>query len=290
MVLKGPALIRSVYPSPSLRPYNDLDLVVRPTDEEAVTASVIANGFTEVPDEIEIAEAARLRHVQEYTGYQRRFATPGGYIHLDLHLEPLQLGLEPVDEMGRWQRSLPAPGLLGMRMLVAEDQIVQLCVHALKHGYSRLIWLKDMDLLLRAERNRLDWALVESIAHREGLSGAVWYTLHLLTLLLDSPVPESVLRGLRPSLLIQALYQRIWPVDRVRAMQGRMHRRAVQFRPADAWRGSIPSLLLMGRRRARTRVALRAGLARLAWRKALVSPEHRTRVLQDGRLAAGHRE
>jgi hypothetical protein len=32
-------------------------------------------------------------------------------------------------------------------MLAPEDQVVQLDVAALKHGYRRLIWLKDVDVL-----------------------------------------------------------------------------------------------------------------------------------------------
>jgi hypothetical protein len=135
-------------------------------------------------------------------------------------------------------------------MLAAEDQVVHLSVHAQKHGFSRLIWLKDLDLLLRQQH--IDWNIVRDVAHREGVAASVWYALELTRTLLGTPLPAAALRW-QPSLATRLLYAAVWPARRVTGLQGFLRRRAVQFVPADSWRGMLPSLLLMGRRSARVR-------------------------------------
>jgi hypothetical protein len=144
-------------------------------------------------------------------------------------------------------------------MLAPCDQIVHLAVHAHKHGYRRLIWLKDLDLLVRSPR-RIDWDLVVSTALREGVDGPVWYALSVTRELLHTPLPPGLLARLAPALLIRVIYRWIWPRRRLARLQGRSHWRAVQFEPGSL-RGMLPSLLLLGRRGHRGRVVLNAVLA-----------------------------
>jgi hypothetical protein len=129
-------------------------------------------------------------------------------------------------------------------------------VHAHKHGFSRLIWLKDLDLLLRARAHCLDWRLAVSVARREGVTASLWYSLYLSSLILGTAVPPAALQALRPRRWLQALYRLAWPPEPIAALRGRMRRRGVQFRGADSWRGMLPGLLFMGRRPARTSVGL----------------------------------
>ncbi len=264
IVLKGPALARTIYPTAALRTYDDLDLLVQLQDEARAVDALMHCGYTEMPDEAEDAWHARAGDVAGAAAYHRRFFAPGLPALVELHTDPLQLGLAPACEDERWQRSQPLPGMSGLCMLGPEDQAVQLSVHAHKHGYSRLIWLKDLDLLLRAEQGRMNWPLVEAVARREGVSASVWYALRLAALLFDAPLPPTAERSLRPWLPIRTLYRYIWPIGDVLALSGAMHRRAVQFRPADAWRGSVPSFVLMGRRGDRARAGLSATARRLS--------------------------
>jgi hypothetical protein len=134
--------------------------------------------------------------------------------------------------------------------------LVHLSVHAHKHGFSRLIWLKDIDLLLRTRGNGFDWDLAVETARREGVQPSVWYGLRLVSTLLRTPVPRSQLGRLRPGPLLRTLYHLIWPVARIADLDGYMRRRGVQFHAAESWRGMLPSLVLMGRRRTRARAIL----------------------------------
>jgi hypothetical protein len=264
IVLKGPALARTLYPSAAFRPYSDLDLVVPEACAERAVAALTAAGWREVPF---AAEVARRGHVCPGLDapYHRVFQTADGRAVVELHLEPLQLGLRPACEGERWRRAVPAPGLPGALMLGPDDQLVHLCVHAQKHGYSRLIWLKDIDLLFRLWGRRLDWQLVESVAAREGVGASLWYGLRLARRLLGTPVPAGALRRLRPRHPgVRLLYRLVWPERRIAGLRGHMRRRAVQLHVAESWRGVLPGLVLMGRRRTRARIALRLLLGRLA--------------------------
>jgi hypothetical protein len=256
LVLKGPALARDLYADPGLRPYSDLDLVVHESDEARAVEALKERGYTELLYEAEAARQAH-DHLNENCAFHRLFAGAGDRALIELHLDPLQLGVQAACEADRWARAVPLPGAPHAVMLAPGDQIVQLSVHVQKHGFSRLLWLKDLDLLIRARGDELDWDLIADSATREGVRASVWYALELTRKLLETPV-SAAYRGLRPMLPVQLMYAAVWPEARITRLEGSMRRRAVQFHAAEAWRGMLPSLLLMGRRSVRARMIARA--------------------------------
>ncbi len=259
IVLKGPALARTIYPAPTLRPYGDVDLTVHDDDQERAAAALRSTGFYEVPYEPEIARFAHADHGAEGAFHRTFVKEPQGLL-LELHVDPLQLGLRPACEAGRWERAVAMPDLPGALMLGPEDQVVQLAVHAHKHSFGRLIWLKDLDLLLR-RGGVLDWGIVRVVAQREGVTASVWYALRVASSLLAFDMPSEA-RPMRPALPLRMLYELLWPEERVADLTGRTRWRTVQFRVADSWRGMLPTLVLMGRRRDRARAVARAILRR----------------------------
>lgn len=248
IVLKGPALAATIYPAAGLRPYDDIDLVVQAGDDDAAAAALRDCGLVEGSFDAEVRRRAHGGHLHD-AAYHRVFRSQNEQLMIELHADPLQLGLATTCEAGRWERAQPVAGLPGALMLGWEDQIVQLSVHAHKHGFSRLIWLKDLDLLLR--RQAVNWDLVARVARAEGVTASVWCTLEHSAAVLGSPVPPAALARFRPAALTRALYRRLWPLERTAALDGHMRRRAVQFHAAESWRGMVPSLVLMGRRRER---------------------------------------
>ena len=255
IVLKGPALARTIYPAPTLRPYGDVDLTVHDDDQERAAAALISAGFYEVPYQPEIARLAHADHGAEEAFHRTFVKEPQGLL-VELHVDPLQLGLKPACEAGRWERAVPIPDLPGALMLGPEDQVVQLAVHAHKHAFGRLIWLKDLDLLLRRSEP-LDWGLVRGVAQREGVTASVWYAFRVASSLLAFDMPAEA-RRMRPALPLRMAYELLWPEERLANLTGRTRWRTVQFRVADSWRGMLPTLVLMGRRRDRARALARA--------------------------------
>jgi Uncharacterised nucleotidyltransferase len=257
-VLKGPALARTIYPRRSLRPYGDIDLTIQ-DQHRSVAARILAeHGYAERAYAAEEARRAHSGDCAESTGFHRQFTSSDDRVLVDLHADPLQLGLRPTCEVARWRRAVAVPGLPGALMLCPEDQVVQLSTHLHKHGFERLIWLKDIDVLLRARQDCLNWDLVHRVARAEGVQGSVWYTLLLSQALLATPVPPEVLRHFRPSAPLRMLYEWVWPMTRITDLEGFMRRRAVQFHAAESWRGALPGLILMGRRADRARAAVHA--------------------------------
>ncbi|MCC6173988.1 MAG: nucleotidyltransferase family protein [Chloroflexi bacterium] len=265
IVLKGPALARSIYPEPLLRSYSDIDLVVRERDEAAAARVLVAAGFPEVEHGAEVARRAQAGDVHEGCAFHRVFLTTG--VMIELHLDPLQMGLRPTREDARWRYTRSIPGLPGALMLGPVDQIVQLSVHVHKHGFSRLIWLKDLDLLVRTYAADMDWQAVRIAARAEGVNGSVWYALTLTRAIFGTPLPPGVLVSLAPSLPVRWLYACVWPAQGVADLRGHMRRRAVQFLAADSWRGMLPNLILMGRRETRLRAMVSAVAGRAAGRR-----------------------
>jgi hypothetical protein len=264
LVLKGPVLARTIYPSLDLRPYTDLDLTVRPEHEHAAVQTLVGEGYREDRDPVDDVRRARAGTADAWAPFHRRFSTAAMPSVVELHLDPLQLGLRPVCEAERWQRARPLADVPGAFMLCPEDNLVQLAVHVHKHGYERLIWLKDIDLAARRWADRLDWDLVERVARLEGVAASVWYGLGLAGRLLGTPVPRPIIARLRPSPPMRVLYRAIWPVEQIANLDARMHRRAVQCELGESWRDMLPALVVMGRRRARACALASALLARLS--------------------------
>jgi len=166
-------------------------------------------------------------------------------------------------------------------MLGLEDQVVQLSVHAHKHGFNRLIWFKDLDLLLRQHASQVNWKLVEEVAHKEGVTASVWYALQLTQAVLGTALPPTAPR-LAPRGLVRLLYSAMWPAARVCNLQGLWRRRAVQVYVAESWRGTLPSLVMMGRRG--DRVRLIAGGLMQHWRIATSTKTQPRLSSEQGRL------
>jgi hypothetical protein len=245
MALKGPALARTVYAEPGLRPYDDIDLCVQGADLDRVAAVLDGAGFGEI---------ARSR---KSAVTSRDFVANTTLTLVEVHGDLLEIGLPPRCEADRWRRASAIRGLAGVEMLAPEDQLVHLSFHAHKHGFNRLIWLKDIDLVVRAAGAGLDWDLVQSASTREELRSSVWLALDFAGTMLGTPVPQAVLRSLEPAAATRALYRFAWPPANVRVLRGHMRRRAVQFVTSESWRGMLTSAVFMGRRRERIRLFAR---------------------------------
>jgi len=124
LLIKGWSAARP-YPEPGLRPYGDIDLVVRNQD-------------------LEKAEAVR-----------QSFGDKKFSIDLD-HSEITTLDHRTVDEF--FERSTLAP-LNGttIRVLSPEDHLRVIAIHTLKHGVWRPLWLCDIAAAVEKRPSDFDW-------------------------------------------------------------------------------------------------------------------------------------
>ncbi len=253
MVLKGAALASLCYDGAFLRPSGDIDLLCREEEFEKVREVLFSQGFC-MQEEGPLPR--RCTTLEAY--YERHFVHRSGMARIDLHLDCITLGMKPRNTEALWGRAmqLRIDGASALA-LSPEHQVLMLSVHLHRHGFSRLIWFKDIDLIMRRFQRDIDWDEVARTARAEGAASTLWYTGHFLQRMLGTPVPREIASGLRPSLPTRWVFARIWPEDVVLNLQGRTRRRAVQFNVEESWRGMVPSLVLMGRRREKMKVLLR---------------------------------
>ena len=253
ILLKGVGLASLIYDDPNVRPSRDIDLLCREEDFAETRNLLVSLGYnSDAP-----AALPRL-HTEHESHLDRHFFHPDGLVHVEVHLDSIKLGVRARHLESMWTRALPIELEEGPVLIPAPaDQFLMLSVHLHRHGFNRLIWFKDIDLLVRRYGPELDWKQIVTEARREGAGASVWYTIHFLRQAFGTPVPHQLDSELKPSLLVRRIFSRIWPDSRVLNLQARTKRRAVQFAVAESWRGIVPSLLLMGRRRDKVSILIR---------------------------------
>ena len=155
VVMRGVETVETVYGDPSLRPFEDHDLLVLPEDERGARVALAGLSFVE----------------QSRTLFRR------GGVLLDLHTDPLgacrrptrheAFSVETPDLVARAARGqvAGAPALI----LQPEDTLLLLAIHLVKHSFDRLIRIADLSHFVFRKRGVLDWGLLE---RRAGLCGA----------------------------------------------------------------------------------------------------------------------
>lgn len=253
VVLKGPAIADSHYPEPTLRTYGDIDLLIHERDLSQVSGLLVERGYGDKND----ADGPHRLH-QCHGIFQRIFRHPETGNVIEVHCDHLQIGLEPVSMETIWQAAEDRRfGRAAARVLEDHDLFVQLCVHLNRHGFERLAWFKDIDLMIR--RNNLDWQVVARKATAQGCLDSVSYTLRLLARTLACPLPigaRAIVRN--QTTWSRLLFQVVWPprnVTRLTPQRQWRLRRLVQFAPETGLlRGGLPSFLMTGRRKDKLRV------------------------------------
>ncbi len=200
--LKGPTLAESLYPDPVLRPFSDLDLLVRRQDVGAALRLLTRKGYTLGAHLARLTLPALLSLEFEVLLHNERMPP------VDLQWE-IGLGDYPFcfDTEILWRSRCPTP-LAGREVpgLSPETLMLFLCVHGTKHLWSRLQWLGD---IARLARTQPDWACLWELASRAGCGRPVLLGLLLAHELLGAPVPEAILERARQTQVLQRLASRV---------------------------------------------------------------------------------
>jgi hypothetical protein len=96
------------------------------------------------------------------------------------------------------ERSLPVPGT-AVRVLAPEDNLLQVALHTAKHSYVRAPGFRlhlDVDRIVNGQP--IDWQVFVERVHAHRVRTPVYFSLRIPAELLDTPVPEDVLRAIRP--------------------------------------------------------------------------------------------
>jgi Uncharacterised nucleotidyltransferase len=199
LVVKGPVLAERYYPTPDLRTYNDLDVVVPPSAFERATEALLAAG-SELLDR-------NWTLVRSETRGQLHAKLPLGSL-IDVHWHLLNRRVVRADfgiataELFERRRVVPV-GTRPLPTLETTDTLLHLCLHASLSGGDRLIWLKDIERVISLEPPA--WDEVVSRARSWGAARSVAISLARSRRTLGTPVPDEVLGSLTGSKLAQRL-------------------------------------------------------------------------------------
>jgi hypothetical protein len=184
---KGLVLSEIYYGDAALRQSGDIDLFVRKRDVTQIKEAVRELGYT---TRVSISKEAEQDYLD--SGYEYTFDSPAGCNVLELHWA-LQARFYAVDfdmeEMFARAVNVTVAGRL-MRIPSPEDLLLILSVHAAKHVWERLIWLCDIEQILK--REKLDWDWVQSRARDLGIARILCVTLLLTERFLGTPIPRPI--------------------------------------------------------------------------------------------------
>jgi hypothetical protein len=209
---KGPALAASVYGSPAMRQFGDLDLLVHERDVKKAKELLIAEGYRCQFNLTEWQEAAFIRYECEYaftakagtansrpagigclsplspSAESTRTAEPPAprpMVEIHWRLAPRHFRY-PFDAAAIWQRAVPVT-VAGRPMLSfhPEDLLLFLCLHGAKHLWSQLKWICDIAKLIRQHPD-LDWDGLQTRSRRLGCERILLLGLHLANDLLGA--------------------------------------------------------------------------------------------------------
>jgi len=193
LLLKGAGLAYTAYPSFADRPMGDIDLLVRPGDARRAWSLLQKHGWS-------LAEGVEA---ERFTGHHHLppLFQEGRTFRLEIHdallpeEHPFQFATESL-----WTRSLKV-AVKGRQLTVPDPmhQLWHVCVHfAWSHGMTWGSWRTLRDCAALIERGRLDWAEFVRLAKESRAATCCFWTLRLARRFAGAPVPDHVLKSLRP--------------------------------------------------------------------------------------------
>ena len=193
LAVKGPLLGLACYGDLALRPFDDLDLVVRPVDRERAIRLLCELGYQ---PRYALTGALQRSYFRRFDELHLIHATTGTII--DLHWSLLWRRYTFAGALaGSWQRTTTVSvGTAHVRTLGTEDLLVYLLIHAAKHGWACLAWLGDIARVLQGPA-AIDWARIAATASRTGSRRLIATGVNICAQLLDLRTPEELPRPLR---------------------------------------------------------------------------------------------
>jgi Uncharacterised nucleotidyltransferase len=182
---KGPVLTQFLYGDLALRDFSDLDVFVSREDVLRAKEALRGLGYTPASQFSAAQERAYLA-----SGYEYTFDGPAGRNLLEIQWDivPRFYAVEfPMQEL--FARAVQVElGGRRVKCLAPEDLVLTLCVHAAKHAWSRLGWVRDIAATMTSLS--LDWKVVLNRAAEFGILRIVGVSLVLAHQLLGANLPE----------------------------------------------------------------------------------------------------
>jgi hypothetical protein len=184
---KGPTLAEAVYGDLAMRDFSDLDVLV-----EARDVARAKQALATIRYEPNVALSATEERAYIASGYEYTFDGPAGK-----NLLEIQWSFVPrffaVEFQMQAVFARAGKGMVAgrpVRVLAPEDLFLSMCVHAAKHLWGRLCWLRDIATFV--EHVPVDWGRVQQAARTLGVERIVVVSLALARTLLRAEIPTAL--------------------------------------------------------------------------------------------------
>jgi len=197
--LRGPALAELLYRDPSLRPFTDLDLLVREADLPRALPLLARLGYRHLEGGHSLSHELTWRHAASFVSGRP------DELPIDLHWGLVDYpGIVPttaVHHQELWDRAVRTETSGGTCLgLCPEDLLIYLALHwAIHHALAGLGWQLDLALLIRRQGDAWNWEVAAERARRWQIRGALFYALREVRERFEVAIPPWFLARLRPA-------------------------------------------------------------------------------------------
>ena len=203
---KGPVLATSIYGDLVLRPFHDLDILVR--EEELLPAvDLLAACGYQIVRPPSVAQA--VQNLQSLWAYQLILAHPDRQLLVELHWRIMPKYFFPASSEQLWEERKPVALASSTVLSLAPESLLWfLCVHGAKHHWRQLSRLCDIAELL-CGYPQLDWEKIGAQAKRLGAERRLYLGLRLANLLLNAPLPKTIQAAVQTDATVNALARQV---------------------------------------------------------------------------------
>ena len=205
LVLKGPVLAQSVYGSVAVRPFVDLDLVIRRGDFSRTAELLREQSYTS--RKMSDAQKAGYLYIHgQYTFWRRIASMDSTAVVLDVHTAIMPPGYsyrESFDALFERSGTMQMGGAV-THTLAREDLLLVLCYHGFKNRWDQLKYICDVAELIRSYPE-MDWGVVFDRARTTRGRRVLLLGMALAEELLETLLPEDVSRDVKRDHRVSAL-------------------------------------------------------------------------------------
>jgi len=238
VIIKGPTIANELYEPTEVRPYGDLDILIKNHNYDKVKRILAQHGF-------QVADSENETHRRQYWNSVDFYHSENRNIAIDLHWDTLMSSWgrnfftdQEIWDNTRWLE------FSGMRLPVLDPMILilHLCLHlSFHHQFGKLQTLCDLDLAIQKFDTDIDWEQMLQIVSKMKIWKAVIYSMRLSKILLETELPEPIEMELKNKKIVEQLFPFSYLVFRsaeIPEMTGRI----IRFLLIDDFNGKLQSL------------------------------------------------
>jgi hypothetical protein len=202
---KGPVVAVSLYKDLAIRPFNDLDILVKRKDLFKAMDVMTSLGYQPHFQLTRAQVAAFLK-----SKYELPLTHRNGWLTVELKWNLVEDFFSfPLDQEALWERLQSIP-INGKEVLTfsPEDLLIILCMHGATHLWPNLIWICDIAQLIDVHKD-LNWESVLRHARTLRSERMLYLGLSLSVRLLHASLPEEVEHRVEGDSVVKNLSQEV---------------------------------------------------------------------------------